>query len=268
MIVGFLYGEIFRKENADVSIVRLYNCPYFINGECSLRSHDDPLIDYWNNKYIAEAIIPHCPKGRAYCHVDVDTDNWSGDTLGLIRTVINGCRNYNGNAGEIVDIIEQILRRRDDMKDYSSLESLIVSRKWSEKKQAEARQEGREEAWDLARRIATTGEDCYTIDEVGKVFGILNILTTPVEELLAKDKKYQEEKKIHVGDWVTYDGPMSHYEGVVLTTPVRGAFRVLIAEKNGEIQTRTLEASRCTATGKHSCCAEELMALFKKGETE
>ena len=107
-----------------MSIVRLYNCPYFVNGECSLRSHDDPLIDFWNSEYIAEPIIPHCPKGRAYCIVDVDTDKWSKGTLELIRILIKEWRRKSGNAGEIIDIIEQVLRRQDDMKDLSSESSL------------------------------------------------------------------------------------------------------------------------------------------------
>lgn len=210
-----------------MSIVRLYNCPYLINGECSLRSRDDHLIDFWNNKYLAEPIIPHCPKGRAYCHVDVDTDYWSGDTLELIRTLVKGWRRQgNGNAGEIVDIIEQILRRQEDMKDSSS-EVLCVSREWFEEKQAEARQEGREEAWDLARRIASDGSGFYTVDEVHKIFGktAWNVLKSPVEEVLAKDKEYQEEKKkLHVGDEVEFmvnGGTVKGYVINIVSTAVR-----------------------------------------------
>ena len=257
-----------------MSIVRLYNCPYFINGECSLRSHDDPLIDYWNNKYLAEYIIPHCPKGRAYFHVDVDTDNWSGDTLGLIRTLVNGCRNYNGNAGEIVEIIEQVLRRQDDMKDYSSLESLCVSRKWSEKKQAEARQKGREEAWDLARRIVTTGNGCYTIDEVNKVFGNMNILRTPIDEVLAKDKEYQEEKKtLHIGDEVEFIGSNPNYKvkvKEVMTGYVIGFVGGLSDECSVRILTKhglyIRSREMCEKTGRHNPDIEKVMASFEEEE--
>lgn len=254
-----------------MSIVRLYNCPYFINGECSLRSHDDPLIDFWNSKYIAEAIIPHCPKGREYCHVGVDTDNWSGDTLKLIRTIINGYRrNGNSNTGEIVDIIEQILERQDDMKDYSSLESLLVSRKWSEKKQAEARQEGREEAWDLAQRVnllPEVKEGAYGIDELGEAFGACDwskVLLMPVEELLAKDKKYQEEKKaLHVGDEVEFGVRAivsKKYRGYITDFVSPNTVRVLTKE----LGTIRVEFKECKKTGKHNPYIEKVMASFEE----
>lgn len=260
-----------RKENADVSIVRLYNCPYFINGECSLRSHNNPLIDYWNNKYLVDGIIPHCPKNRAYCHVDVDTDRWSKGTLETIRILIKGwCRNGNGNASEIVEIVEQILERHDDMKD-SSLESLIVSRKWFDEKQAEARQEGREEAWDLARRIATYGaEGAYTFKDVRNVFctnTLTKVFNTPVEEALDKDKKHQEEKKeLHVGDEVEFTGfANSLMRGYVMNLNAPGDRCVVILYKMGSYHRRPNE---CIKTGKHNLDIEKVMASFEKGEED
>lgn len=149
------------------------------------------------------------------------------------------------------------------MKD-SSLESLVVSRKWSEKKQAEARQEGREEAWDLARRIVTTGDsDCYSYDEVKKAFGNLNILRTPVEEVLAKDKEYQEEKKkLHVGDEVEVTAYGVTRKGYIvnLVSPV------LVRVLTKDLGTYPVEPEDCEKTGKHNPDVEKVMASFEEGE--
>lgn len=249
-----------------MNIVRLYNCPYFINGECSLRSHDYPLIDFWNSKYIAEAIIPHCPKGRAYCNVDVDTDKWSKGTLELIRILVKDWRRKgSSNAGEIIDIIEQILERRNDMKDSSS-EALCVSRKWFEEKQAEARQEGREEAWDLARRIVTYELDSYTGPDLDSVFGSQcdNIIfETPVDEALAKDKKHQEEKKaLHVGDEVEFTANGTTRKGYVINLISPVLVRVLTKD----LGTYPEPPEKCKKTGKHNPDIEKVMASFEKGE--
>lgn len=255
-----------------MSIVRLYNCPYFINGECSLRSHDNPLIDYWDSNCIAAPIIPQCPKDRAYCCVDVDTDKWSGDTLKLIRTLVNGYRrNGDGNAGEIIDIIEQILERQDDMKDLTS-EVLCVSRKWFDKKQAEARQEGREEAWDLARRIVTDYPDSdvynfYTIDEVLKVFGMKtwDVLKMPVGFAMAKDKKYQEEKKaLHIGDEVEFAACGTTRKGYIINLVSPALVRVLTKD----LGTYPVGPEECKKTGKHNPDIEKVMASFEKGEKD
>lgn len=231
-----------------MSIVRLYNCPYFINGECSLRSHDDSLIDFWNNKYLAEPIIPHCPKNRAYCHVDVDTDKWSKGTLELIRILVKGWRRNNGNADEIIEIIEQILRRQDDMKDSSS-EALCVSRKWFEEKQAEARQEGREEAWDLARRITVLGEDVYTNEELGQAFGSCNenkIFNLPPDEAIEKYRAYQKKKEeLHVGDEVEFITDASTVKGYIVNINLPTFVRVLTKERG----TYTVQIVKCKKTG-------------------
>ena len=253
-----------------MSIVRLYNCPYFINGESSLRPDSDVILTGCVPKFA----VTHCPKGRAYCHIDVDTDNWSKGTLEIIRILVKGWRRKgNGNVGEIVEIIEQILRRQDDMK-CDLLDALCVSRKWFDEKQAEARQKGREEAWDLARRIVVTGDGCYTIDEVNKVFGNMNILRTPIDEVLAKDKEYQEEKKaLHIGDEVEFIGSNPNYKVKVnelMTGYVVGFEDGLSDECSVRILTKhgTYLRSRemCEKTGKHNPDVEEVMASFEKGE--
>lgn len=168
----------------------------------------------------------------------------------------------------IKNALEQlrIERRRDDMKDSSS-DVLCVSREWFEEKQAEARQEGREEAWDLARRIVTTGDDCYTIDEVDKVFGNLNILRAPVEELLAKDKKYQEEKTLHVGDEVEFTATGSTKLKEVLKGYVIEFHEdwVRILTKDGLYRQAPVMRVK---TGKHNQYIGKVMASFEEGEKD
>lgn len=252
-----------------MNIVRLYTCPYFMDGECALRSNDQPL-DYWNADCLVEQTRNfRCPRNREYCRIDVDTDNWSGDALKLICTIVNGYRrNGNGNTGEVIDVIEQIVGRLDNMKDSSS-EVLCVSRKWFEEKQEEARQEGREEAWDLARRIIASDSDCYSYAEVFDLFdtrSFWQILGTPVEEVLAKDKKYQEEKKaLHIGDEVEFGVraiDSKKYRGYITDFVSPNTVRVLTKE----LGTIRLEPKDCKKTGKHSDEIEKVMASFEKGE--
>lgn len=257
-----------------MSIVRLYNCPYFINGECSLRSHDNPPIDYWNSKYIVEPIIPHCPKGRAYCHVDVDTDKWSKGTLELIRILVKDWRRKGrGNAGEIVEIIEQILRRRDDMGTIC-----MTTEQFGEEKQ-KARQEGREEAWDLARRIFGDGSGCYNYDEIYDAFDTRShwqILGMPVEEVLSKDEKHQKKKKaLHVGDEVKFAGIVPNYKVKVdeaMTGYVVGFEVGLYGERSVRILAKhgsyLKSPEMCEKTGKHNPDIEKVMATFEEEESE
>ena len=67
---------------------------------------------------------------------------------------------------------------------------------------------GREEAWDLARRIAAFGKDTYTDAELCQAFGACNqtiIFNLPHDEAIEKDRTYQKEKKaLHVGDEVKF----------------------------------------------------------------
>lgn len=256
-----------------MSIVRLYNCPYFINGECSLRE-DAHLLNYQNTDYLAEPILfHHCPKGRAYCHVDVDTDKWSKGTLEIIRILVKGWRRRgNGNAGEIIDIIEQILRRQDDMKD-DSLDALCVSRKWFDEKQAEARQKGREEAWDLTQRINLLPDikkGAYGIDDLGEAFGTCDwskVMLMPVEEALKKDKAYQKDKKaLHIGDEVKFFVSNPIYKVVTgyvigFENGLYGELSVRILAKHGSyLRFREM----CEKTGKHNPDIEKVMASFEE----
>ncbi len=134
-----------------------------------------------------------------------------------------------------------------------------------------ALKEGREEAWDLARRIVTTGENCYSIDEVNKAFGDLNILRTPVEEVLAKDKEYQEKKKaLHVGDEVEFTAPGPHkfvevYKGYVIRFDEESPRWVHILTKDGLFYRSPL---MCTKTGKHNQYIGKVMASFEEGEKD
>ena len=134
------------------------------------------------------------------------------------------------------------------------------------KAREEGCKEGREEAWDLARRIAITGDGCYAIDEVNKVFGDLNILRTPVEEVLARDKKYQEEKKkLHIGDEVEFGFEAisnKKYRGYIINFVLPNTVRVLTKE----VGTVRIESEDCEKTGKHSDEIEKVMASFEEEE--
>lgn len=150
-----------------------------------------------------------------------------------------------------------------------SLESLCVSRKWSEKKQAEARQEGREEAWDLARRIVAGDSDCYSYDEVYDLFGTRSfdqILNMPVEDALSKDKKFQEEKSLQVGDEVEFIASgctklKEVLKGYVIGVDEESPRWVSILTKNGSYYKSPV---MCVKTGKHNPYVEKLMASFEE----
>lgn len=146
------------------------------------------------------------------------------------------------------------------MKD-SSLEALCVSRKWSEKKQAEARQEGREEAWDLARRIVVFGEDAYTNADLRPAFGSCHpndIFNLPPDEAIEKDRAYQKEKeKLHVGDEVKFrssDMPC----GYVVKTGISEFVRVLMNDRI----TCLLRISELAKTGNVNEDLIEALAAF------
>ena len=134
--------------------------------------------------------------------------------------------------------------------------------------QEKAKEEGREEAWDLARRIVTCGPDCYTGSDFDSVFGSCNALSIfgmPVDEALVKDKKHQEKKKaLHVGDEVEFDIRSKRKTGYItnLIPPVQ--VRVLTKEDG----TFILALSNCTRTGNHSEEIERAMTSFEKGEYE
>lgn len=65
---------------------------------------------------------------------------------------------------------------------------------------------GQMEAWDLARRILDSDDDCYRLTDLVSVFGTISfpvIFRKAVEVALKKDKKHQEElHTFHIGDQV------------------------------------------------------------------
>lgn len=134
-----------------------------------------------------------------------------------------------------------------------------------------ALKKGREEAWDLARRIATYGaEGAYTFKDVRNVFctnTLTKVFNTPVEEALDKDKKHQEEKKeLHVGDEVEFTGfANSLMRGYVMNLNAPGDRCVVILYKMGSYHRRPNE---CIKTGKHNLDIEKVMASFEKGEED
>ena len=125
-----------------------------------------------------------------------------------------------------------------------------------------AKEKGREEAWDLARRIVTSGDGCYSIVEANEAFGEMNILRTPVEEVLAMDKEYQEKKKaLHVGDEVEFGFKAisnKKYRGYIINFVSPNTVRVLTKE----VGTVRIEPEDCEKTGRHSDEIEKAMASF------
>ena len=139
------------------------------------------------------------------------------------------------------------------------------------KAKEEGCKEGREETWDLARRIVTThGPDCYTRSDFDSAFGSHNadtIFGMPADEALAKDKKYQEEKKaLHIGDEVEFEvkmGSIIEWHRGYITNLISPVLVRVLTEKYGTI---TVSPEKCKKTGRHSDEIEKAMALFGKGE--
>lgn len=135
---------------------------------------------------------------------------------------------------------------------------------------------GQCDAWDLARRIVTTGDGCYTIDEVNKAFGNMNILRLPVDEVLARDREYQKEKNaLHIGDEVEFAGIVPNYNVKVndaITGYVVGFEDGLYGESCVRILTKhgtyLKSHEMCKKTGKHNLNVEKVMASFEKGEKD
>ena len=127
-------------------------------------------------------------------------------------------------------------------------------------------EEGRKEAWDLARRIVTQGSDTYTGSEYDSVFGSHNantIFGMPADDALALDKKYQEDKKaLHVGDEVEFTTDLSPIKGYITNLVSPEIVRIL-TKKHG---TFTISPEKCKKTGNHSDEIEKAMASFEKGE--
>jgi len=132
-----------------------------------------------------------------------------------------------------------------------------------------ALKEGRKEAWDLARRIAAFGEDTYSWSELDSAFGSHcdnTIFEMPVDEALAKDKKYQEEA-LRVGDEVEFS------VGSIVSKKYRGYITDFVSQNSVRVLTKELgtirvEPKDCKKTGKHSDEIEKVMASFEKGEKD
>lgn len=126
------------------------------------------------------------------------------------------------------------------------------------KAKEECCKEGREEAWDLARRIAAFGEDTYTWAELDSVFGSQcdnTIFEMPVNEALAKDKEYREGKNtLRIGDEVEF----GVLRGYIIENLLSGEVRVLTKIYG----TFTVSCKECKKTGKHSEEIERAMASF------
>lgn len=136
----------------------------------------------------------------------------------------------------------------------------------------ESKKEGHLEAWDLARRIAADCPVSYTIDEVREIFGreivgknTWNILKLPLEFVMAKDKKYQEEKKnaLQIGDEVVVDLHDGHiWKGIVMECTSAKPVCVLCASDN---KIRYFAFECVSKTGKHF---DELVKLLSKMKEE
>ena len=120
---------------------------------------------------------------------------------------------------------------------------------------------GREEAWDLARRIVTThGADLYTGTEFDSAFGSHNantIFGMPADDALALDKKYQEDKKtLRIGDEVEFGVLRGYIIEILLSDEVRVLTKIY--------GTFTVSCKDCKKTGKHSGEIEKVMASFEE----
>lgn len=146
-----------------------------------------------------------------------------------------------------------------------------------------ARAEGRKEVWEMIRRMYLDTEDtmeAYTMEEMDKTFGtyyLKSILNKPLEKMLEKDRKLREEVKarnaIKVGDFITYDSPLVHYDGWVLTEPAPNTTELrvdVLTFKDGIPVVVSAEINKCEVTGKRNPYVAAMMKSLetKKGENE
>lgn len=128
---------------------------------------------------------------------------------------------------------------------------------------------GREEAWDLARRIAAFGEDTYTVSELNSVFGSCgcnSIFEMPVDEAMEKDMAYQKEKKtLHVGDEVKFrSSDMLWLCGYVIK--IRSYESVTVLTKDGTAH--VLRISDLAKTGNFNEDLVKALAAFEDMDGE
>ena len=146
-----------------------------------------------------------------------------------------------------------------------------------------ARAEGREEVWEMIRRMYLDTEDtmeAYTSNELDKAFGtyyLKTILGMPLNDILKTDRKLREEVKarnaIKVGDFITYDSPLAHYDGWVLTKPAPNTTELhvdVLTFKDGIPQVVSVEINKCEATGERNPYVAAMMKSLEtvKGETK
>ena len=126
---------------------------------------------------------------------------------------------------------------------------------------------GREEAWDLARRITALGEDTYTCVELTQVFGACNstnIFNLPVDEAMEKDRVYQKKKEeLHVGDEVKFRSTAMPC-GYVVDTGMSEFVTVLTKDKT----THILRISDLAKTGNFNEDLVKGLAAFEDMDGE
>lgn len=139
------------------------------------------------------------------------------------------------------------------------------------------KKQGQEEVWEMIRRMYLDTEDtmeAYTMEEMDKTFGtyyLKSILNKPLEKMLEKDRKLREEVKarnaIKVGDFITYDSPLVHYEGWVLTEPSPNttALKIdVLTFAAGSPQTISVDINNCEVTGKRNPYVAAMMKSLEK----
>lgn len=126
------------------------------------------------------------------------------------------------------------------------------------KAKEEGCKEGREEAWDLARRIVTYGPpDTYTNADLRPAFGSCSpndIFNLPPGKAIEKDRAYQKEKnKLHVGDEVKFrstnmpcgyvvETRMSEYVKVLKKDRTTSILKISDLAKTGNVNEDLVEA--------------------------
>lgn len=145
------------------------------------------------------------------------------------------------------------------------------------------KKQGQEEIWEMIRRMYLDTEDtmeAYTTNEMDNTFGtyyLKSILGKPLSEILEKDRKLREEIKarnaIKVGDFITYDSPLAHYDGWVLTEPAPNTTELrvdVLTFKDGIPTVVSAEINKCEVTGKRNPYVAAVMKALEKekGETE
>ena len=138
----------------------------------------------------------------------------------------------------------------------------------------DAKNEGRKEVWDMARRLYLTDivENAYGYNELKKIFGTFSyseILQKDVHEVFAKDnerlKRIEEEKNIRPGDEVEISKawlPGIHYGWVA---DIHGNTVNVLMNTSRGVEMRYIHIESCRKTGN---TAEHLAQLIKAMKEE